>query len=87
MNNNGTEKKPETKFCRLCGKHRPLDEIMPIMLTQIDQKNGIVYQGCHACSVVIHNAQAIIEETIRRIIDEQPKIIQPIVVPLKPRKC
>jgi len=82
MNNNGTENKPEIKFCRLCGRYRSLDEIVSIQLARI-LNNLIAYDGCHSCSIVIHNAQVLIEEAIRRAMAEQPKIIQPMFIPPK----
>lgn len=72
MENQEKTKPPEMKFCRLCGKNKPIDDIGPIILFQMGTK-AIVYQGCRSCEIVIHNATLIVKETIER---EAKKIIQ-----------
>lgn len=75
MDDNGA-KKPETKFCHLCGKHLPLKEFTTIQLSKLG--NVIIKcEGCQKCSTVVHNASVIINETVKRYLDEQPRIIKP----------
>jgi Pyruvate/2-oxoacid:ferredoxin oxidoreductase delta subunit len=57
-------------FCRLCGKFKPADEIMAIQLAKMGNL-AIKYNGCKACSTVIHNATLIVKETSERFMKER----------------
>jgi hypothetical protein len=54
------------KFCRLCGKNKPMGDICDIMLAS-DPSRGkaIIYKGCKDCAVVIHNASFLIKEVLQ----------------------
>jgi hypothetical protein len=80
------EKKEETKFCRLCGKHKPGVEFIMFDLARMGNIL-IQIEGCHTCSVVVHNAQVMTAEAIRKAQEQKLKIIQPqIVVPANFKK-
>ncbi len=84
---NGTEKKPYLKFCRLCGKHKPPEEFLVINLGSKKTSIGMIIfetEGCHNCSVVVHNAIQILQEAmaqaVKKIAEQGPKIIQPTLI-------
>ena len=55
------------KFCRLCGKNKPVDDFCDIVLaTNPQQTQAIMYKGCKLCAVVIHNALLLLKETSDR---------------------
>jgi hypothetical protein len=63
-------------LCRLCGKQKPAKEFEVIVLSRIG--NALIkFAGCHACATVIFNATVIVQETIKKYMDEQSKIIMP----------
>jgi hypothetical protein len=54
------------KFCRLCGKNKPISDIYDITLASNPQQTqAIIYKGCKDCAVVIHNASFLIKEVLQ----------------------
>ena len=73
----------ELKFCRLCGKNKPMDEFAPIPLARLDEKRLIGCEGCKLCQTVVHNIRIILRETEEKVrkIEEKTEEKSQIIVP------
>ena len=87
---NNESKTEETKFCRLCGKHRPVDEFMMIPLCRLPSNGIASVEGCKAWNVVVFNIRTIVGEMekddMKRLQEAAAKMPRPegenlIVVP------
>jgi hypothetical protein len=71
----------ETKFCGLCGKHKPADDFIEIPLAML--RNGpFIYSACKSCETVIHNIRRIVKEAEKEEVapEEKRRIIVPSVI-------
>jgi hypothetical protein len=60
------KKEKKDKFCRLCGKNKPMGDICDITLASNPQQTrAIIYKGCKDCAVVVHNASFLIKEVLQ----------------------
>jgi hypothetical protein len=69
---------PETKFCRLCGKNKPVGEFVEVPLARFE--NSVYIQSvCKLCNTVVHNIRTIVSEAMKKKQEEQekPRIIVP----------
>lgn len=69
----------ETKFCGLCGKHKPVADFIEIPLAML-RTGPFIYSACKSCETVIHNIRRIVKEAEKEVVPEKSRIIVPSVI-------